>query len=279
MDITPQVVTPIPIIDPNIARTLKYAPPSEQDQKVSYWRVWGELLKVPNMAVMAFPFFTIVILSFVFALFAGFILFPIGLSVMAGIALFSHYGSVPREMGYNERDDLPRPLGDLDLWEDIFNPLCCLLLATLLCYWPAVMVVQHRASMPNPWSAALVLFLVGSFFFPALLLTITNSGSLFNLRPDRVLKVIQATGWFYLVLVAEWIITIPLYLVGAWFMILVAVGVIYHHVHLWWLPIGITGVALEVYFPYVFLWQLGLAYRKKGEHFTWTLQRFEKPAR
>jgi hypothetical protein len=198
--------------------------------------------------------------------------FPLGMAILAGLAIFSHLASVPREMGYNERDDLPRPLGDLDWLEDLFIPLGNLLIAMLICYWPGVFVEHHRHQLPHPLLATFVVATAGNFLFPAIFLTTTNSGSLLNLRPDRVLGVIRATGWFYFVLVAEWMLAPALYSASFGALLIAAFGTIYHHAPHWWLPVAITALAVAIYIMYLFLWQLGLAYRKWGDQFPWVFQ-------
>jgi hypothetical protein len=270
VDITPHVVRPIPIIDPKAASTLKYAVGATDPHAIHIWRVPRELLRLPNLAVMGFSFFCQIMLAACGVVM--YLLFPIGLVALIIFTLIAHYGSVPHEIGYKELDDLPRPLGDLNWNDDVFAPFGNLIMSLILSYFPLIFGMYRLGNVPATRVLLLALFGAGSVVFPAIFLTMTNGGSLFNLRPDRVIGVMRETGWFYLVLVIEWVVVAPLYLLASGFLVIVAHQLVHFHLPRWWLPIALTAVAVAIYALFIFLWQLGLAYRKWGDQYPWIFQ-------
>src|SRR5690606_10205277 len=58
-----------------------------------------------------------------------------------GMLLLAHYSMVVEEIGIDERDELPRPLRNFHLYEDMLAPAMHLLFALGICYWPLVVIV------------------------------------------------------------------------------------------------------------------------------------------
>ncbi len=123
-----------------------------------------------------------------------------------------------------------------------------------------------------------LLFLVaGTFFLPAVLLTTTTSGHIFNLRPDRLIGVIRASGRRYRLVFASFLVAIIFYawtvFGSTWFPESTHLGdrtlVRFLEGRLAFLPL----LAMGVYAGHVACYELGLLYREHHERFDWILQR------
>jgi len=184
---------------------------------VSSGRILLELFQPINALVMFFIFIAYIV--------AAFMAFPlmviaalIGLpGIVLNIPMFlimAHYANVIEEIAMGNSDELPRPLRNIDFYDDIWGPFSRFMLALMICYWPIVAVgMLSGRSKIDADPIILLVNLVCSFFFPAVALTTITSGSLLNLRPDRVLKVISLSGTAYFVSVISWLIVQTL---GAW---------------------------------------------------------------
>src|SRR5205814_8592053 len=109
--------------------------------------------------------------------------------------------------------ELPRPLRDLDLRDDLWLQFCPFLGATLLSYGWIVLALGMRNGRQAIAFAGTVL-VVGTVLFPAILLTLATSGSLLNLRPDRIFGVIGKLGFGYVGCVIAWTLALVTYGVG-----------------------------------------------------------------
>lgn len=121
------------------------------------------------------------------------------------------------------------------------------------------------AQVPGDW----LLYGLGTFFFPALLLTLCTSGTLRNLRPDRVLGVIATSGFGYALPLLLWValaliprgLSLAVPRLQPWFA--------------WPLLVGGTPL-LASYLVHALGWTLGDLYRRHQEQFPWVLQRHER---
>jgi hypothetical protein len=135
-------------------------------------------------------------------------------------------------------------------------------------------VVHHNALLV---SLVPILFGLGGFVFPAVLLTAITSGApLANLRPDRLLSVIRQCGGGYLVSVIACLLASGLYLwliVGLemiprqWLSANPWLSNLNHFVVVYLL------IWIAIYGVHFFAWHLGLLYRRHHERFNWALQR------
>lgn len=188
--------------------------------------------------------------------------------------LMSHYGCVLEETGSSRNDEMPRPLRDLGWQEDLWGPFKQVLGSLVLCFVPAWLVMYHEWFGDFSWVGALGLAGIGCFFAPAVLITMTTSGSSLNLRPDRLFSVIRGIGARYGLLVVMFVISMTVYVVGyfavgeLWAGFFAPPGSLAGHV-----PVMVILLPLGVYLTHAFCWMCGLAYRRGYEHFDWVLQR------
>lgn len=277
-----QRAAPAPVI-PFAQPALRYA--SEGAELGRTHGLLLELFQPGNAAVMASVFIAHVLgglmhlfLFMICAAFseaAGFYVPPWPFNLLFWLVV-AHYGNTVREMGVEEIDELPRPLGNIGVFDDILAPLGRVLLAVALCYWPVFWVY---AAGEGRQPIALPLLLAGSYLFPAVAMTTLISGSLENLHPRRVLAVIRACGVGYLPLAAMWAGLFPVY-------VLVTLGVdligpIFGKDLVGARLLGKVFVALPlvlmcVYFMHYFCWRLAILYRLGHERFGWAWEEHQR---
>jgi hypothetical protein len=188
--------------------------------------------------------------------------------------LFSHYGCVLEETGSTRNDEMPRPLRDLGWHEDLWGPFVQVFGALLICFAPASTVLHN--GWFGDWNTVVVaaLAVAGCLLAPAVLITMTTSGSYLNPRPDRLLSVIRGIGARYIILVVMFVVSLSVYIggfVGAGLLsasIFAPPGAQSGHV-----PVLAAMLLLGIYLMHAFCWMCGLAYRRGYEHFDWVLQR------
>lgn len=218
-----------------------------------------------------------------------FLLVPTALGCLAILA--AHYAILVQEIGLWERDELPRPLRNLQFADDLAIPALQTVAALLLSYWPALLIlilnnIAAASSDPLPFPNAgawlIGLHVLASVIFPAVMLTLCTSGAAANLRPDRVFGVASTIGWRYILLVLLWCVTGPIYLVGhlgclagliasVFFPATPAPLITRVYVSV---PLLLTGI----YLAHAFCWYLGLEYRRGNGQFPWVLQRHLRKA-
>jgi hypothetical protein len=193
-------------------------------------------------------------------------LLALGVTVLVG----SHLPNVIDEIGCAERDELPRPLRDVSLYDDLWAPAWRMLLALLLTYgpWFAWRLLMESGATLLPAAALAgdwLLYTLAGFAFPAVLLTLCTSGSYLNLRPDRAFAPLWQAPLAYSCCTILWlaITFLPMgtrELVGrlpellGWPLLLIA------------LPL------LGSYLVHAFGWLLGLLYRNHHDRFDWVWQ-------
>jgi len=198
------------------------------------------------------------------------------LAVLMFVVIVAHYGMVLEEMAIEARNDLPRPLRDLQLYEDVFLPFCHVVVAMVVCYWPLIVLLAVGGPAYPLVLADLALLLLGSFFFPAVLLTAVTSGTLLNLWPPRVLAVISCIGLRYLLHVVFFMAAALVYLLGV---AGTCVGLAFWLLVGGQLPIYLRGfvgypmLALGIYLMHAFCWIMGWVYQRHHVEFPWVLQR------
>lgn len=237
-------------------------------------RILVELFWPVNLVVMLF-----VLLAHVVAQFAQVIPFGWVISLLISGLIMAHYATVVEEIGPDDHDELPRPLRNVSIGDDLWRPFCHFLLSLVICYLP--MAAAWRTGMihdqPLLISLTPALFGLGGFLFPAVLLTMTTSGApLSNLRPDRLWSVIRECGGGYLASVIFCLAAGSLYLwllagydllprqwitANPWILRLNHFVVVY--LLIW----------IAIYLTHFFAWHLGLLYRRHYERFNWALQR------
>jgi hypothetical protein len=192
--------------------------------------------------------------------------------------ILAHYGCVLEDIGPDNCDELPRPFRHLASQEDLLKPFFTVSSALFLCYFPASLIVmqEHRLGHLD-FSIMLIVEFVGSFFFPAILLTTVTGITPSNLRPDRVLNLIRICGGDYLLSVGIFLLAlVPMAIYIAPDAILPADVRDTVESHIDQLKVILPLSAVSVYLMHFYCWHLGLMYRAHHEEFPWLLQRHEK---
>ncbi len=280
--IQPMEIRPDPVLDarralPVPTTTLTYAQ-RDTNSLPSIGRSFVSMFGFVNIFVMLFvmliyivPSFTVWMVPTSWPLASLFLL-------AAHFFVIAHYGCVIEEMGAEGRDELPRPLRDGGFIEDMWLPFCKVAIAACIAFAPMMVLAFTTSSMPVVSARVLLLasLAFGLFVLPATLITTTSSGTILNLRPDRIFGVIYACGFAYLVPVVVGIAALAVYAVGV-------VGVLGTPLILQNLYTGpmSTQLGLVVSFLVLFVatfllhwycWVLGLLYRAHQPSFPWVLQ-------
>jgi hypothetical protein len=189
--------------------------------------------------------------------------------------LAAHYGCVVEETGPDVMDDLPRPLRNLDLADDLFGPGVRVAAAGLICFAP-MLAVAAATGMDRPPAAAatLLLAVIGCMLFPAVVLTLLTGTTVLNLTPPRLIGVIVDCGLQYVVSTLLTGLTLGLTL---WMVLGPSVLPVLAH-----LPGGhvsdrlyalVPGLAATVYVTHALAFHLGFLYRAHHHSFPWLAQR------
>ena len=252
-----------------------------EEQRVLPGQVWLELFRPMNMAVMAMMFVAHLIFNVSFLVVnSGLIFFFIAPLIM-GLVIVGHYGNVTDEIATEDRDELPRPLRSLSWHDDIWGPardgfFILMLLAAPYLLVDSLMSLTGIGRTPMLMAATVVMLGI-LWFAPVLLLTLRTSGSLMNLRPDRLLGTWRACGSDYHAVAFIGMVAVPTLLAGF------VLGVY------WWLavmgstPLGDLGffqtlagahlvLAAGIYMGHWFAWRVGLLYRMHQPKFPWVDQ-------
>jgi hypothetical protein len=251
----------------------------DMDQTMSAVQIPMRLLEPMNMIVILFVFMAHVVPFMLMQL------APIGWMLAVPLLIFlwplvlGHYAVVVDEIGPEQRDELPRPLRNVSFYDDMWGPFVSMVMSLGICFGPFFMVAGSRTMPPQiqPF-AMIVLAIFGVIFFPAILLTVATSGTMLNLRPDRVLGVIKKSGGQY------WIAVFALLLAGSVYIPAIQAG---HIIYLQLLqffhvpidlfthaPVTYVALATGIILMHGFCWYLGLIYRAHHDRFPWVLQRY-----
>jgi hypothetical protein len=258
--------------------TLNYATQDPQ-QPHSLMEPLLRLMHPINLAAMFF-----VLLAHIFFYMSIFSLFlSVAAIFITGPAIVAHYANVIEDIGIEERDELPRFLRHFNLGDDVFYPFVHVVTAWAICFGPGRIMLLfwylHSRLSAGVYAGVFALDVAGLIFFPAVLLTTTTSGSLLNLRPDRVLSVIAEIGPRYAFFVLLYLVAISIYVLGliatpvqAFFLINMVRKTPFIFTGLGAYGALSTGIILMHYFA----WLLGLAYREKHRRFQWVYHRDER---
>lgn len=235
------------------------------------------LFQPTNIIVMTIVFGLHILWDFGAFVVNGGMIFAVVFPLVLSVIILAHFGCVVDEIGVRDQDELPRPLRDLGLFEDVWDPFVGVCGAFMMSYLPLFLVVGR---LPLPYSVKGVLVwvavAVGTFAYPAVLLTLRTSGTLVNLRPDRVWGVIRACGAKYAIAVAVYVVAAVVYAAGVWgsFLVLLrwglGMGLITDPLSNWYFayPLLFAGIYLVHYLG----WYLGLLYRAHHAQFPWLYQ-------
>jgi hypothetical protein len=271
-----------PATVPMATATLNYAS-GQAANRPSFSRAFARLFTPPNLVVMFVIFCVHVLLwPIQFILAEGFFII-VAIEPIIIALILSHYGNVVEDIGPNDKDDLPRPLRDLEFHEDIWLPFCNVFASMMLSYWPilplAIRLAQDQGHRTLLMGLVIFFVAMGTFIFPAILLTLSGSGTILNLRPDRVLRVIGRSGAAYLLVMILWMIASVTYFwgfIGTALMcgramaggpppnVLLSSAVV--------VPALLAGILFMHYLCVC----LGLIYRAHSHDFPWVLQRHQR---
>lgn len=279
LDLAPQRAVPVIPIPQNQqnngpGRTLSYARGLAAEVPIT--RRYPLLLAMfmgGNSVVMLMVFFIHVLANLLTLALWVKLWFVIAIPLAILMALLAHYANVVEETGVFERDELPTPLRHAQWSEDIWQPFVAMFFSLMLCYGPAVAV-----GFSTSGGLALIPFLLGSLFFPAIFLTLTTSGTILNLRPDRVLGVIAHCGFRYFISVALWVMAAVIYGPAIINSTMLAKNVgrsLVGRIIPWDAgPLSYVALFVGIFLAHLFCWHLGLLYRQYHEQFPWILQRY-----
>ncbi len=266
---------PIPQAIPVAKPVVPYAAGYTADG-VRPWMVPVALLMPANIAVIAVVFLLHLFNQIFVVALGGGLIFISPLPLLALMMIAAHYANVVDDVGRMERDELPGPGRGLSWAEDIWHPFVAAALAFIICYAPALFLYRPGGLANNLASALLAG--AGTLLFPAVFLTAATSGTAYNLRPDRLLKVIWVSRTHYLPVLILWVGAALPYAVS-----LTAVS--WHALTMMQMGGSVTFriplvvfyamLLASVYLMHMFCWYLGLMYRKYQPQFPWILQQHQ----
>jgi hypothetical protein len=271
-----QTVIPIPAGPATLHYEKNYQSPG-----MAIWKA-PMLLFTPGSAAVLLIMYAVHLLTLgVWVLIGGGLFFASFVPFFVYMLTVAHLANIVEETGPEEKDELPTPMRGVSWYDDVWLPYWHFLFAFSLSYWPAFLVLGSRdmwlrAGPTMTVGTAGGLFILGTFFFPAVLLTTTTSGTYVNLRPDRVLGVIGAIGIRYVLVVLLWCAAAGIYYVGMMGSILWAMSIVAFFVPqrppmpIGW---GLGLLAIGLYLLHMFSWVLGMLYRSCHANFPWAFQR------
>jgi hypothetical protein len=287
--ITGELIRPMDVRTPTAAESaipampvpqkmLKYATPDEH-VVTNGFHILRQMFTLPNLVVMLVIFMVhLFVQATMFAMFFFILLF---IPLMLIIALLiAHYANTIDETGPEVRDELPRPLRNVSWHDDMWGPFFNVMVAFGFAYVPGLACLLLDVPILVRVSLCVTLCLAGTLAFPAVLLTTTTSGTVLNLRPDRVWGVARVCGVAYLFMLIGWLVSFGVYLfaiVGTLAAVDTLFGgspgqgmmqVIFHWAVQY--PLLLVGI----YLMHAYAWYLGLQYRKHHADFPWVLQRY-----
>ena len=258
---------------PMAKAAIGYAQPGLSD-RVHLFHIYLDLFRPTNTIVMLFIFLFHILLQIM--LFTLGMLIPLAGMLFLTIALIAHYGCIVQDVGREEKDEIPRPLRDLNMSDDLWWPFCNMVATMMLCYGPAFIAsIYLEEGTRQRLFAFGSLMMLGTLLVPAVMLTLLTGGSVLNLRPDRILGLIRQAGAIYILLVIAWVVAAFVYSNGVLsFYVAVMYGlVVKNSLITKWHWIGsVTMLVSGMYLMHAFCWQLGLLYRAKHATFPWVFQ-------
>lgn len=282
-------VIPIPVIPlpaPGPIKSLSYAVGVSR-KVVTMSTVAIELLMPANLAVMFFVYLAYVLGYFATLSMATYTerflvtVQPFLLLNLPMWLILSHLGCVLEDIGPDAVDELPRPLRNFSLGDDIIAPAFRGALAIMICFAP-LCITLHLLDSANPMTLPIngLLAIAGAFLFPAILLTTVTGTTILNLRPDRVAAVIRLAGIHYFASVLLFLLAaIPtVYYLGNELLfpekLTAPICIVLERPSLM-----LANLALTVYLLHFFAWHLGLIYRNGHADYPWLAQRHIKAVR
>jgi hypothetical protein len=265
---------PAPLPPPTIVNGMDVPTPFE------LFALPWKLLTPINLIVMVFILLAHVLGQFMMMAIASFYFLLIPFWAVLQLLMLSHFGNVIDETGPESRQELPTPLRSMSWHEDTFGPLSRVVVALLVCYGPAAMMLMSIRQNPLPVALAIsaILGLAGTVLFPAAVLTAITSGSVLNQRPDRLVRTAFVCGIEYLPTMFVWVLGGTFYVGGIiginWLGAAVLAQQYQTPAYVTWYS-AYGALVLGIYLLHLLGWHLGTLYRKHHQHFPWAYQRRE----
>ncbi|HEV7298017.1 MAG TPA: hypothetical protein VGN72_01535 [Tepidisphaeraceae bacterium] len=226
-----------------------------------------------NLAVLGIMFVMHVIML-VIALVSMMFIFVAFFGIFFVFGVIGHFANTIDEIGPRDMDELPRPMRDFQLGEDLWMPFVHVVTAVGLCFGPTYFLLLKLNLPPVAMLTFMALgLLAGIAAFPAVLITTTTSGSVLNLRPDRVMSVVRTGGaGSYIVLVVMGVVSFAIYAVGLIGSFLWLAG---QDTKISWVSefVAFPMLCLGIFLMHLFCWRCGLYYRENHFGFDWVYQR------
>jgi hypothetical protein len=285
--IRPLDVKADPVIDPNslpIARTAQRLNYADMDapKPLEFLAIPLRLLRPINLLVMFFILLAQALCQLMMVvILGGYWLLLLFWPVLQAM-MISHFANVIDETGPTNHDELPTPLRHLSWHDDTVGPFFRVMQALAVCYGPAILMlwylhVKSVASIVLPISTLLAA--AGTILFPAAVLTAVTSGSMVNLRPDRIAGVALKCGPEYILAVLAWILGGATWLAGTLALSALALSAVSPS------TLGVPPVVnmansyaiiiLAIFVLHFLGWHLGTLYRRHHEEFPWLYQRHD----
>lgn len=268
---------------PVAKKTLTYAAP-DAGVITNGVQIFMRMFTLPNLFVMLCVFLTHLLLQLLSLTPTMIAMLMLPLMGAVLLLLIAHYANTIDETGPEARDELPRLLRNVNWYDDMWAPFVNAMVAFGFAYGPGLACLLLDVPVQIRLSLFVTLAIVGTLAFPAILLTTTTSGSVLNLRPDRLWGVIRYCGVAYGFMLAGWIIAFGVYLLsifGAEMALLsmtvpkpiAAAPMTWADIVFHW-ALQYPLLCLGIYLMHAYAWYLGLQYRKHHADFPWVLQRY-----
>lgn len=166
----------------------------------------------------------------------------------------------------------------IDWPRQVVLPLFAIVLASIASFVPAGLCIAVDAGTPVRVAIAAALELPGLFLIPGVLLTMMTSGTILNIRPDRLLQTIRICGARYASPLLAWLIAAVTYGLGQTIVAMGVVRFVGGQKSQSWLDhtlIGYPLLCVGLIVMHFFCFELGMLYRMHHSKFPWVLQRHE----
>ena len=265
---------------PVAKRALNYAS-GESARRVGAGSIALQLLQPINLIVMGF-ILLFHVYAYVAMMVTSIFVFTVVFWLAAPLMLLAHYSNVIDEIGPCDRDELPRPLRNLDWHDDLWGAFVQLTFALIVGFLPWILTIALTWNWADEADTTMILVNgiglgLSLLITPAVVLTATTSGSISNMRPDRVMSVMNVLGARYLLLVLLGMLTFVIYglgILGGNLPFLAYPFPVLRELKFLSYPVATGLIVVGVYFGHWFCWYMGVLYRENHAEFPWSHQQY-----
>jgi len=281
VEVRPDPQTPRPALPPLKRPKQRYA--IHRLPRVTPLVVWANMFRPTNLVVMLMLLIAHAV-YFTGIFIGSFMWFALVLACILGLGILGHFGNVIDETGPANQDELPRPLRNLNWHEDLWGPFKATLVSAMLCYGPSLLV--YYSLLPNPLMRMICIGMfavLGTLIAPAVLLITQTSGTIVNLRPDRIWNTIRGCMPVYPMLIVLYVLSVPAYFGGfvcltiyirryvKWTLSSMTMMRITPPTSFQW-TVAIVAVLAGIWMINYYGWILGQVYRVYHSYFQWAYQ-------